>query len=194
MQPDAVADAPPRATTPRRAAIVGELCFEDVASGLGRGSMHSGARRCVRVRVARQNLYAVPASPSSPRSDTGPPGVPLDTLLAAAEQAGWLVTLKQAVSAHGGPNPTRVDLRRGPLLVKLLVYSWYITLEGKGRKKDDFRIQTTRTHDGPLRSERGRITIGVGWRGEGRRLRPFDRRGKHHHGSPSRLHPRPAVL
>ena len=133
-------------------------------------------------------LASVPASPSSPKSDTGPPGVPLDTLLDAAKTAGYAVALKQSVSAHGGPNPTRVDLRRGPLLVKLLVYAWYITLEGKGRTKDDFRIQTTRTHDGPLLSERGRISVGVGWRVQDRLFVAFDAWAKRYTGSSSSVH------
>ncbi len=136
----------------------------------------------------------MPASPSSPKSDTGPPGVPLDTLLDAAEHAGYVVTLKQAVSARGGPNPTRVDLRRGPLLVKLLIYSWYITLEGKGRAKDDFRIQTTRTHDGPLRSERGRISVGIGWRVQDKLFVAFDAWAKRYTGSSSSVHTKRAFI
>ncbi|HMO00360.1 MAG TPA: hypothetical protein PKD59_13185 [Miltoncostaeaceae bacterium] len=78
--------------------------------------------------------------------------------------------------------------------MKLLVYSWYITLEGKGRKKDDFRIQTTRTHDGPLRSERGRITIGIGWRVQDRLFVAFDAWAKRYTGSSSSVHTRRAFI
>lgn len=136
----------------------------------------------------------MPASPPSPKSDTGPPGVSLDALLAAAEVAGYVVAFRQAVSTHGGPNPTRVDLRRGPLLVKLLIYSWYITLEGKGRAKDDFRIQTTRTHDGPLRSEPGRISVGIGWRAKDKLFVAFDAWAKRYTGSSSSVHTKRAFI
>lgn len=130
----------------------------------------------------------MPASPASPKTDTGPAGVPLATLLAAAEAAGYVVALKQAVSAHGGANPTRVDLRLGPHVVKLLVYSWYITLEGKGRTKDDFRIQTTRAHSGPLMDERGRVTVGLGWRVDDKLFVGFDGWAKRFSGSSSSIH------
>lgn len=174
------------------------MCFE----GHEGKATHDGRHiRCTRAVMGRPVSAShgrisalVPASPPSPRSDTGPPGVPLDTLLAAAQQAGYVVALKQAVSAHGGPNPTRVDLRRGPLLVKLLVYSWYITLEGKGRKKDDFRIQTTRAHDGPLRSERGRISVGVGWREPDKLFVAFDAWAKRYTGGSSSVHTRRAFI
>jgi hypothetical protein len=114
--------------------------------------------------------------------------VPLKTLLAAAETAGYVVAFKQVVSASGGVNPTRINLRRGAHLVKLLVYSWYITLEGKGRTKDDFRIQTRRAHDGPLISEHGRVSVGVGWRIEDELFVAFDAWAKRYTGSSSSVH------
>jgi hypothetical protein len=136
----------------------------------------------------------MPASPRSPPSDTGKPGVPLARLLAAAETAGYAVELKQAVSAHGGVNPTRVDLRHGPRFVRLLVYSWYITLEGKGRQKDDFRIQTTRVHDGPLMSERGRVSVGVGLRLEDDLFIAFDAWAKRFSGKSTSVHTKRAFI
>ena len=96
----------------------------------------------------------------------------------------------QAVSIHGGVNPTRVDLRLGPHLVKLLIYSWYITLEGKGRTKDDFRIQTTRAHGGLLMDEHGRVTVGLGWRVEDELFVGFDGWAKRFHGKSSSVHTR----
>lgn len=130
----------------------------------------------------------LPASPPPPEFDTGPPGVPLDTLLDAAKEAGYVVTLRQPVSASGGPNPTRVNLRHGPTLVRLLVYAWYVTLEGKGRAKDNFRIQTTRTHDGPLMAEPGRITVGVGWHVRSELFVAFDAWAKRYTGGSSSVH------
>jgi hypothetical protein len=135
----------------------------------------------------------MPASPRSPRSATGKAGEPLDKLLAAVEAAGYAVELKQAVSAHG-VNPTRVDLRLGTHFTKLLIYSWFITLEGHGRAKDDFRIQTTRAHDGPLKKERSRVSVGVGWRLEADVFVAFDAWAKRYTGSSSSVHIRRALI
>lgn len=63
----------------------------------------------------------MPVSPRSPKTATGKAGEPLERLLDAAEAAGYSVDLRQAVSTSGGVNPTRIDLRRGPHLTKLLL-------------------------------------------------------------------------
>jgi restriction-modification system family protein len=133
-------------------------------------------------------MWRMPASPRSPRSATGRSGEPLARLLEALTAAGYAVDLQQAVSASGGVNPTRVDLRHGPHVTKLLLYSWFVTLEGHGRGKDDFRIQTTRTHDGPLEHERGRISVGIGWRLEDDVFVAFDAWAKRYTGSSSSVH------
>lgn len=136
----------------------------------------------------------MPASPRSPRTATGRAGEPLDKLLAAIEGAGYVVELKQAVSIHGGVNPTRIDLRLGPHYTKLLMYSWFITLEGHGRAKDDFRIQTTRAHEGPLMEEARRVSVGVGWRLEDDVFVAFDAWAKRYTGSSSSVHIRRALV
>jgi len=135
-----------------------------------------------------------PASPRSLKIETGKPGEPLDRLLHAVQRAGYTVDLRQAVSAHGGVNPTRVDLRLGPHVTKFLVYSWYMTLEGKGRGKDDFRIQTTRAHDGPLVDEKSRVTVGLGWRRTDDVFVAFDAWAKRYTGSSSSVHTRRALV
>lgn len=136
----------------------------------------------------------MPASPRSPPSATGRAGEPLAKLLEAAEAAGYAVELKQAVASAGGVNPTRVDLRLGPHFTKLLIYSWFITLEGFSRGKDDFRIQTTRTHDGPLMDERSRVSVGVGWRLEDDVFVGFDAWAKRYTGSSSSVHIRRKLI
>lgn len=136
----------------------------------------------------------MPPSPRSPKTDTGKPGIPLAKLLAATNAAGYAVEFKQAVSTHGGVNPTRIDLRFGSHFAKLLVYSWYVTLEGKGRMKDDFRIQTTRAHDGPLMDEPGRISVGVGLRLEDDLFVAFDAWAKRYTGSSSSVHTQRAFI
>lgn len=122
------------------------------------------------------------------------PGEPLDQLLAAVQAAGYAVDLRQAVSTHGGVNPTRVDLRLGPHASRLLVYAWFMTLEGKGRGKDDFRIQTTRAHDGPLIDEKSRVTVGLGWRRSEGVFVAFDAWAKRYTGSSSSVHTRRALV
>jgi len=58
-------------------------------------------------------------------------------------------------------------------LLRLLVYAWNITPEGKGRvirapdgtevPRPNFRIQTTRSHEGDLLSPPGCLAAGLGW-------------------------------
>jgi restriction-modification system family protein len=124
----------------------------------------------------------------------GKAGEPLEALLKAFRAAGWKVELRQPVSQKGGPNPTRIDLRRGGEVRRFLVYSWYLTNEGKGRTKDDLRIQTTRTHPGPLMVEDGRVTIGIGWDRRRDVFAAFDGWTKRHTGSSSSVHVKDELL
>lgn len=86
----------------------------------------------------------------------------VDDVVGAFETAGWKV-LKQE-SVHGGRsvNPTRVDIARGKQYLQLLIYAWKITGEGKGRVGTNYRIQTTRSHEGDLLTEAPRLTLGFG--------------------------------
>jgi hypothetical protein len=115
-------------------------------------------------------------------------------LLDALVALGWVVDLRQPVAVSGGPNPTRVDLRHAQDRRRLLLYSWFVTHEGKGRAKNDFRIQTTRTHDGPLAQESGRVTIGVGWDRRREVFAAFDGWTKRQTGSSSSVHIKAALL
>lgn len=121
-------------------------------------------------------------------SATGPPGEPLARFLDALQAIGWVTAKQEAVAESGGPNPTRLDLRHGQDQKRLLVYSWFITGEGKGRTKKDFRIQTTRTHNGPLASEPGRVTVGIGWDRRREVFAAFDGWTKRQTGGSSSVH------
>ncbi len=136
----------------------------------------------------------MPASPRSPQAATGKAGEPLERLLNAAKAVGYAIDLRQTFSKSGGVNPTRVDLRLGPHPTKLLVYSWFMTLEGFGRGKDDFRIQTTRAHDGPLMDEKSRVTVGLGWRREDDVFVGFDGWAKRYTGGSSSVHTKRALI
>lgn len=125
---------------------------------------------------------------------TGPPGEPLDCLLEAITALGWAIDLRQPVATSGGPNPTRVDLRHAQDTRRLLLYSWFVTHEGKGRAKNDFRIQTTRTHQGPLATEDGRVTVGVGWDRRREVFAAFDGWTKRQTGGSSSVHIKAALL
>jgi hypothetical protein len=127
-------------------------------------------------------------------SPTGRSGEPLDKLLAALGARGWVVDLREPVSGSGGPNPTRVDLRHAQDRRQLLLYSWFVTHEGKGRKGDNYRIQTTRTHDGSLMMERGRVTVGVGWDRQREVFAAFDGWTKRETGGSSSVHIKRALL
>lgn len=127
-------------------------------------------------------------------SSTGKSGEPLDKLLAALRARGWVVDLGEPVSQSGGPNPTRVDLRHAQDRRQLLIYSWFVTHEGKGRKGGNYRIQTTRTHDGPLMMESGRVTVGIGWDRQRGVLAAFDGWTKRETGSSSSVHIKRSLL
>jgi len=88
---------------------------------------------------------------------------PHELLIGALEANGWVkVGFKQW--DHGSPNPSILVVRRGHDVRRFLLYAWRITGEGKGRKKTDFRVQTTRADKtGPLKMEPGYTSLGVGW-------------------------------
>jgi len=86
----------------------------------------------------------------------------VDDVVAAFSAAGWTPLVQQSVHGGRSVNPTRVDLARGKQYLQLLVYAWKITSEGKGRSGDNYRIQTTRSHDGELMTEPPRLTLGFG--------------------------------
>lgn len=86
----------------------------------------------------------------------------VDDVVAAFDAAGWTALKQQSVHGGRSVNPTRVDLARGRQYLQLLVYAWKITGEGKGRVGTNYRIQTTRSHDGDLMSESSRLTLGFG--------------------------------
>jgi hypothetical protein len=86
----------------------------------------------------------------------------------ALVDAGWQIGQDSPLSDHGGPNPSRLHIKRGRLERRLLVYAWNITSEGTGRKKAgredlDWRVQTTRSHEGDLLAPPGHLPVGLGW-------------------------------
>jgi hypothetical protein len=127
-------------------------------------------------------------------SPTGRSGETLDVLLAALDEFGWVIDLRQPAFQSGGHNPTRVDLRHAGDRRRLLLYSWFITGEGKGRSGNDYRIQTTRAHGGPLIMEPGRVTVGVGWDRQRQVFAAFDGWTKRETGGSSSVHITRAVL
>jgi hypothetical protein len=75
----------------------------------------------------------------------------------------WTIIESRPFTSGGGPNPTYLVAQHGRVVLRLLVYAWNITGEGKGRVKTDYRVQTTRTHEGDLVTEKGWISVGLGW-------------------------------
>lgn len=119
------------------------------------------------------------------------PSSPHDLFAEAIADAGWTLTLRRPFG--GGPNPTQFEIRRGRERRRLFVYAWRITLEGKGRRragrKDiDYRIQTTRTHDGPLMTPVGYVGCGIGWDEERDVFGAFDLWAKRETGRSSSVH------
>jgi len=119
------------------------------------------------------------------------PSSPHDLFVAALAESGWTVTERLPVGS--GPNPSQVQVRRGRLQRRLLVYAWRITSEGKGRKKAgredlDYRIQTTRSHEGPLLTPAGHVSCGIGWDDERDVFASFDPWVKRYTGKSSSVH------
>ena len=116
---------------------------------------------------------------------------PHDRFVQALAGAGWTLLHRSPIGT--GPNPTRVELRRGRLQRRLLVYAWRITLEGKGRRRAgradlDYRVQTTRSHEGPLLVLPGFVGCGIGWDEERVIFAAFDPWVKRHTGASSSVH------
>lgn len=87
--------------------------------------------------------------------------VPHQQIRMALSEAGWRIVLDSPYSS--GPNPSRLIVRKGRIIRQLIVYAWNITGEGKGRTKNDFRVQATRGHEGDLVSPPGYLVMGLGW-------------------------------
>jgi hypothetical protein len=112
----------------------------------------------------------------------------VDQVVAAFTRASWVATKQERVSGGRTSNPTRLDLARGKQHLKLLVYAWKITGEGKGRAGDNYRIQTTRSHEGDLLTEVQRLTIGFGIDQDRGVIAAFDGWTKRATGSSSSVH------
>jgi hypothetical protein len=105
-------------------------------------------------------------SPASPRSKdaTGPSKLPFERFIQAAEAQGWILEENQPIALGRPTKPAQIRLRRGQVRLNWIFYGWYATLEGFARKKDDYRVQTTRAlDDEPLLQRPGHQTVGVGW-------------------------------
>lgn len=103
--------------------------------------------------------------------------------------AGWQIDQDPPLSAGGGPNPSRLQIRRGRLERRLVIYAWNITSEGTGRRKAgrdnlDWRVQTTRSHEGDLLAPQGHLSVGLGWFEEGGVFAASDIWVKHTTGNP----------
>jgi hypothetical protein len=110
----------------------------------------------------------------------------IDEVINAFQAIGWTVGSERV---GRGPNPTRLDLQRGrKQRLSLLAYAWRITGEGKGRSGTNFRIQTTRTHNGPLLSEHDRLTLGFGIDAGRDVIAAFDGWTKRNTGASSSVH------
>ncbi len=118
----------------------------------------------------------------------------VDDVLARFSDQGWTVVTQEPV--HGrSPNPTRVDLVRGRReRLALLVYAWKVTGEGQGRTGTNYRIQTTRSHEGELLSEPGRLTLGFGVDAAREVIAVFDGWTKRNTGGSSSVHIKRAML
>jgi hypothetical protein len=87
----------------------------------------------------------------------------------ALEAAGWQIMQDVPLSGNDrAANPSRLRVRRGLLQRQILAYAWRIQDEGKGRVKAgradlDWRIETTRSHDGDLLAPPGHLSVGLGW-------------------------------
>lgn len=118
----------------------------------------------------------------------------VDDVLAKFSDQGWTVATQEPVYGRS-PNPTRTDLVRGRReRLALLVYAWKVTGEGKGRAGTNYRIQTTKSHDGELLSEAGRLTLGFGVDATREVIAVFDAWTKRNTGSSSSVHIKRAML
>lgn len=118
----------------------------------------------------------------------------IEEVLTAFAERGWRESSKVRVSGGRSPNPTRVDLAFGKQQLSLVMYAWKVTGEGKGRSGDNFRIQTTRSHEGELLSDGDRLTLGFGVDSGRGVLVVFDGWTKRNTGSSSSVHIKRALL
>ena len=119
----------------------------------------------------------------------------IEYVLAAFAKHGWKEVSTERMSSGRSPNPTRVDLAFGNRRrLSLVMYAWNVTGEGKGRSGDNFRIQTTRGHDGELLSDENRLTLGFGIDTKRDVLVVFDGWTKRNTGGSSSVHIRRALL
>jgi hypothetical protein len=118
----------------------------------------------------------------------------VEDVLARFSDQGWTVVTREPV--HGrSPNPTRANLARGRhARLALLVYAWKVTGEGKGRAGTNYRIQTTRSHEGELLSEPDRLTLGFGVDAAREVIAVFDGWTKRNTGASSSVHIKRAML
>lgn len=112
----------------------------------------------------------------------------VDVVVTAFGAAGWKVLRHESVHGGRSVNPTRLDLARGKQSLQLIVYAWKITGEGKGRTGDNFRIQTTRSHEGELLTEPPRLTVCFGIDEQRSVLAAFDGWTKRATGGSSSVH------
>lgn len=83
--------------------------------------------------------------------------------------AGWQIMQDVPLSDDNrAANPSRMRIRRGRLQRQILAYAWNIRSEGLGRVKAgrddlDWRVQTTRSHEGDLLAPPGHLSVGLGW-------------------------------
>lgn len=118
----------------------------------------------------------------------------VDDVLARFHDQGWTIASQDPVYGHS-PNPTRVDLVRARRVrYALLAYAWKVTGEGKGRTGTNYRIQTTRSHDGELITEPDRLTLGFGVDAAREVIAVFDAWTKRNTGSSSSVHIKRAML
>lgn len=117
----------------------------------------------------------------------------------ALASAGWQITIDVPLSDDGAANPSRMRIRRGRVQRQILAYAWKITSEGRGRVKKgrddlDWRVQTTRSHDGDLLAPPGHLSAGVGWFEDLGVFAGFDPWVKRTTGSSSSVHFTDALL
>jgi hypothetical protein len=107
---------------------------------------------------------------------------------------GWTVGMQEPVHRRS-PNPTRVALTRGRQeRLGLIMYAWAVTGEGKGRRGTDYRIQTTRSHEGALLSEARRLTLCFGVDAAREVIAVFDGWTKRNTGGSSSVHIKRSML
>lgn len=117
----------------------------------------------------------------------------VDEILAALEDRGWSAANIQPVFGRS-PNPTRVDLVHAGRGLPLVLYAWKVTGEGRGRRGNNYRIQTTRAHEGELLNDPHRLTLGLGLDQERDVVVAFDGWTKRNTGSSSSVHIKRSLL